>query len=256
MRDTTKPAPAATPVKQTIDLPISPSFTFTAAHLKHVNDHLEKQSVENIMRWCAISLPNLVQVTSFGPTGMVMIDIMHKLGLQLPTIWLDTLHHFPETIEHAKAVTERYGLDLRAYHCATASSRAEFNAQYSSTLWKDDPVRYGQLTKVEPLARGLREAGAEAWITGRRRDQGGLRGHLDIVQIDKSTGRIKVNALAHWTYKQIWKYIVDNNVPYNPLHDEGYKSVGDMMTTRKVGESDDERSGRFSNGQTECGIHC
>ena len=93
--------------------------------------------------------------------------------------------------------------------------------------------------------RSLDELNAAAWITGRRRDQGGERSAMAILEVDKSDqSRYKVNPLANWSFEEIWEYIDTNEVPYNPLHDRGYKSVGDYMTTAPVDQGAVERSGR------------
>ena len=202
-----------------------------------------------------MSLPNLLQSTSFGATGMVIIDMLHKLNIELPVLFIDTLHHFPETLEHAEASREHYGFELKVYRCKDAQTQPEFESKYGAELWKLESEKYDQLVKVEPQKRALRELDTFAWINGRRRSQGGERSSLAILEFDVD-GRLKINPLATWTFDQVWNYIHDNNVPYNRLHDQGYKSIGDKMTTFPVGESEDERAGRWQgSSKTECGIH-
>jgi len=229
--------------------------------LRELNDQLEGQTLEERLRWCWEMLPNesLVQVSAFGASGMVIIDALARLGLTCTTIFLDTLHHFPETLDHVKEVKVQYNLDLRTYRCAKASSRSDFEKRFGSErMWETDPTQYDYLVKVEPLERALDDFGVEAWITGRRRDQDGDRASLPILQRDESDGRLKINPVADWSLAKIWRYLLDNKVPYNKLYDQGYKSIGDVVTTRSVAAHEAERSGRFyqNNGlKTECGIH-
>jgi len=126
-------------------------------------------------------------------------------------------------------------------------------------MWITQPTRFEYLTKVGPLERALSELGVGAWITGRRRDQGGLRSDLQILELDPADGRLKVNPLAHWTLQEVWAYLKREGVPYNPLYDQSYTSIGDSVTTStNVDIAKGERSGRFFqfDGQkTECGIH-
>ncbi|KAL7571829.1 hypothetical protein ACA910_002910 [Epithemia clementina (nom. ined.)] len=155
---------------------------------------------------------------------------------------------------------------LKVYRPKGQSSKAEFDKVYGADLYKTNPEKYAYLSKVEPTLRALQEHDARIWITGRRRSQGGERGSLAILEVDDSAGedhdagskvqRFKLNPLAFWTYDDVWKYIHEHKVPYNPLHDQGYKSIGDTMTTQPVDGVAEERSGRFVGmGRTECGIH-
>jgi len=152
---------------------------------------------------------------------------------------------------------KKYGATVHWHRSESASSREEFEKIHGSELWINDSQTYDYLTKVRPLELALESHGVTSWITGRRRDHGGLRSDLKILETDPSDGRIKVNPLASWTNKDVWKYIVNEKVPYNPLHDLGYNSIGDSVTTVPTGSQTGERSGRFQQikGKTECGIH-
>jgi len=236
-----------------------PLALFTDEYLKHMNEILASQSLDTVLDWCCRSLPNLIQVTSFGATGMVVLHALNKLGHKIPTVFLDTLYHFDETIEHAKQVAEQYKLDLHWFRCKYASSRVEFETRFDCTdMWISNPARYEHLTKVEPLERALEELHVSCWISGRRRDQGGLRSTLQILEIDEADGRLKVNPLALWTQSEVWDYLKREGVSYNPLFDKSYTSIGDSVTTTKNDDpSKGERGGRFYQfeGKTECGIH-
>lgn len=208
-----------------------------------------------------ITLPSLYQTTAFGLTGLATLDMLSHITADLnidapPLIFLDTLHHFPETLALVSRIRSRYsGVPLHVYQPQNASTADEFAAQYGDRLWELDDERYDFLAKVEPAQRANRELGVRALLTGRRRSQGGARGSLPVVEISDD-GIIKVNPLANWSFGQVKKYIDENNVPYNELLDRGYKSVGDWHSTSPVAEGEDERAGRWKGREkTECGIH-
>jgi protein disulfide-isomerase-like protein len=160
--------------------------------------------------------------------------------------------------ELIRAVKKRFGLEssLRIYRAKDASTREEFEKLYGAHLWRGDPHLFDFLTKVEPMHRALNDMNTMAWVTGRRKSQGGERSKLQIVELDAGDGRLKFNPLANWSGDQVWKYIKENKVPYNELHDKGYSSVGDMVTTEKTEPGKNEREGRFKGqNRTECGMH-
>lgn len=184
--------------------------------------------------------------------------MLSKLPTSSPVdlIFLDTLHHFPETLALVDRVRERYpSVRLHVFQPQGVSTAAEFAAHYGAQLWAVDDERYDYVAKVEPAQRAYAQLGVRAVLTGRRRSQGGARGDLDIVEVDDA-GLVKVNPLANWSFEQVRTYVRENNVPYNELLDRGYKSVGDWHSTQPVAEGEDERSGRWKGmAKTECGIH-
>jgi phosphoadenosine phosphosulfate reductase len=175
----------------------------------------------------------------------------------VPLIFLDTLHHFPETLQLVDRVRERYPrVRLHVYKPQGVSTAAEFAARHGPELWTTDEERYDALAKVEPAARAYAELSARAVLTGRRRSQGGARGSLAVLEADAESGVVKVNPLANWTFAQVKAYVDAHAVPYNALLDRGYKSVGDWHSTQPVAEGEDERAGRWKGtAKTECGIH-
>lgn len=231
------------------------TIRFTAEHLKWLNEKLESKKAEEILLWCEMTLPNLIQSTSFGPTGMVILDIMHRFSISMPVLFIDTLHHFPETLKHVQGVQKKYKLDLHVYKCKDVSSEDEFEQKHGKELWKTDSDQFDFLVKVEPQRRALRELDVFSWINGRRRSQGEERSELNVLEFDVD-GRLKINPLVQWSYDQVWDYIKKHKLPYNELHDQGYKSIGDKMTSFPVGENESERAGRWKgSSKTECGIH-
>lgn len=233
---------------------------FTKKHLQFLNRQLQTLEPQEVLRWCVTSLPQLYQTTAFGLTGLVTLDMLSKLKIPRPQmvdmIFLDTLHHFQETLDLLDQIRDKYPLvNLHVVKPAGVQTADEFAQKYGAKLWETDDNRYDYLVKVEPSARIYRELDVQAILTGRRRSQGGKRGDLPIIEIDDS-GLIKINPLANWTFQQVKQYITDNGVPYNALLDRGYKSVGDWHSTQPVAEGEDERSGRWKGqAKTECGIH-
>lgn len=235
---------------------VNPVATFD---LDELNQQFENAHPREILTWCLENVPTgLVQTTAFGVTGMVIIDILYRvLAPQppVPVLFLDTLHHFPQTLEFLEKAKTVYKLDLHVYKTLQANSRSDFAALYGEELWHKDIEKFHYLTKVEPLQRGLGQLNTIAWINGRRRDQAETRTKISVVELDKK-GRIKINPLANWTRQQTWAYIAEHSVIYHPLHDQGYASIGDEPLTTPVTSGEHERAGRWRGmGKTECGIH-
>jgi len=237
-----------------------PDIYFTKPHLKFINQQLAALEPEEILKWCLMTLPNLYQTTAFGLTGLVTLDMLSKIkspnARSVDLIFLDTLHHFSETLDLVDRVRRRYpNTTLHVYKPAGVETAGEFAAKHGERLWETNDHLYDWLAKVEPAQRAYADLQVKAVLTGRRRSQGGKRGDLDIIEVDDA-GLIKVNPLANWSFKQVQDYVKENNVPYNELLDRGYKSVGDWHSTQPVAEGEDERAGRWKGqAKTECGIH-
>jgi phosphoadenosine phosphosulfate reductase len=186
--------------------------------------------------------------------------MLSKLDIPRPQlvdlIFLDTLHHFPETLSLVDRVRKNYPLvNVHVYKPESIDSEAEFSQKHGARLWESNDQLYDWVAKVEPAQRAYRELQVNAVLTGRRRSQGGRRGDLDVIEVDDA-GLVKINPLANWSFGQVQAYIKDHGVPYNELLDRGYKSIGDWHSTQPVQDNEDERSGRWKGQQkTECGIH-
>lgn len=216
-----------------------------------LEDELEEAPVEDILRVAlgAFAPNRLAVISAFGPASLVVLHYLHRLEANLPVIFIDTLHHFPETIEHVQRVKDHFGLNLKIYR--PASSRATFEARYGPRLWETDLDLYQHVSKVEPFRRAT--ANLDGWITGRRREQSETRAQLPIFEVGD---RVKVNPLAGWSRGKMWNFILEQEIPYNPLHDRGYPSIGDQPLTTPVAPGEPERAGRWRGlGRTECGIH-
>jgi phosphoadenosine phosphosulfate reductase len=227
--------------------------------LDALNKRFNTAYPKEILRWCVENIPTgLVQTSAFNVDDMVITDILYrdlKPTTPVPVLFLDTLYHFPQTLELVAKAKEIYHLDLQTYKTLEADSRDAFAAKYGEALWDTDITQFHHITKIEPLQRGLAELGTVGWITGRRRDQAVTRADMPVFELDKE-GRLKLNPLANWTRKESWAYVFEHDVIYNPLHDQGYPSIGDEPITTPVGEGEDERAGRWrGTGKTECGIH-
>jgi len=209
---------------------------------------------EKIMNWTLshFAPTQVFQLTSFGPTGMVLLDRLQSTR-SIPVVTIDTLHLFPETYQHVNNVRGHYPeVTVHTYRPLGFDDCQAFDKAWGADLYTKDPAHYARLTKVDSLERAQRELSVGVWLTGRRKDQG-----RNVVAVEYVDGLYKVNPMVGWSYDQIWNYLQQRNIPYNALHDRGYKSVGDMQTTVPVAADASERSGRFvglSQGG-ECGLH-
>jgi phosphoadenosine phosphosulfate reductase len=227
--------------------------------LEELNQRYNTAHPREVLAWCVENIPTgLVQTSAFNVDDLVITDIFYrdlKPATPVPVMFLDTLHHFPQTLELVAKAKELYNMNLQIYKIPDIDSREAFAAQYGDALWDKDIQQFHYLTKIEPLQRGLSELNTVAWITGRRRDQATTRADMPIFELDNQ-GRIKINPIASWTRKETWNYVHEHSVIYNPLHDQGYPSIGDEPITTPVAEGEDERAGRWrGTGKTECGIH-
>ncbi|CAD6590522.1 MAG: hypothetical protein TREMPRED_005762 [Tremellales sp. Tagirdzhanova-0007] len=239
---------------------------YTPSQLAEINKQLEGADPQSILRWAIDHLNGLYQTTAFGLTGLAALDMISKISLEreethlVPLIFLDTLHHFPETLALAQTASDNYLAPLHTYTPPLVSSASEFSAKYGDRLWETDEASYDYLVKVEPAARAYEELEVHAVITGRRRSQGAEREGLAVIEVDER-GLIKVNPLIGWTFKQVKEYVDKEGVPYNPLLDQGYRSIGDVHSTAApdptvAGADAAERSGRWQGkAKSECGLH-
>ncbi|MFB6282517.1 MAG: phosphoadenylyl-sulfate reductase [Halobacteria archaeon] len=196
----------------------------------------------------------IVVASSFGLEDVAILDLVYdELERSPPVVFLDTLHHFQETLDLVDEFQEEYGLDLIVYTPKNVDTKQEFREKYGE-LWKTDVERYHQVTKLDQIERALE--GRDAWVTGIRREQAVTRKEAQPVEWDENHGLVKLNPIYDWTRADVEEYVSENEVPYNPLHDQGYLSIGDEPLTEPVADNDDQRSGRWSDSdKTECGLH-
>jgi phosphoadenosine phosphosulfate reductase len=219
---------------------------------------LEGRTPQDILAWAAREYqPGLSLACSFGgPSGMVLLDMMARpdggIDRTVEVFYLDTDFLFPETYRLRDIAAARYGIKPAGYMSLLTPS--EQSKRHGDALWQRDPDACCAIRKVEPNQRAL--AGKRAWISGIRRDQSSSRADVRIVEWDEKFGLVKVNPLAAWTEADVWKYILEHDVPYNELHDRNYPSIGCTHCTRPVNPGDDPRSGRWQGfDKVECGLH-
>jgi len=213
----------------------------------------ESWNAEEIIRWGLSQFqPSVAIASSFGAEDVVLIDLAARIQPKFRVFTLDTDFLFPETYALIDQIERQYGVQIeRARSRYTPGEQA---AAFGDALWSREPDKCCNLRKVEPLTQKL--AGLSAWITGIRRDQAPTRANARKLEDDKKFGLVKLNPLADWTWDQVWDYIRAHNVPYNPLHDRNYPSIGCTYCTRQVQAGEDMRAGRWSGFQkTECGLH-
>jgi phosphoadenosine phosphosulfate reductase len=213
----------------------------------------ESWSAEDVLHWAFGRFGNKAAIASaFGAEGMVLIDIASRVLPDFRVFTLDTEFLFPETYDLMETVEERYGIKIERVRSAFTPEEQE--RLRGLALWSRDPDQCCTLRKIEPLRKKLAEL--HAWITAIRRDQTAARSSARKVEWDSKFQRVKINPLVDWTATEIWHYIREHAVPYNPLHDRDYPSIGCTHCTRAIKPGEAPRAGRWSNLQkTECGLH-
>lgn len=226
---------------------------WTAAELRRINQEFRDRPAEALLDWATDIFGDRIALTcSFGgASGMVLLDMVARLGRGTPVIFLDTDLLFPETYALAEAAARRYGITITRQRPALTLEQQE--RQEGPRLYARDPDRCCAIRKVAPLAEALRPY--QAWISGIRRDQSQTRAAIDLVQWSTRYHLLKINPLAFWSERDVWAYIYAHDVPYNPLLDRGYPSLGCVPCTRPASAAD-PRAGRWIGfAKTECGIH-
>ncbi len=221
--------------------------------IRLASDRLESASPKEILAWAVERyFPKLTMATAFGPEGCVILHFLAEVEPRVPVFNLDTGYQFAETLELRDRIARRYGIEVEMKQ--PDLTVAEYEVQHGGPLYKTQPDRCCFDRKVTILQRAA--VGFDAWMSGIRRDQSPDRARAPIVGWDKKFGLVKVSPLANWTKQEVWRTITDHDVPYNPLHDQGYTSIGCWPCTRAVALGEDERAGRWSGfAKTECGLH-
>lgn len=242
-------------MEQTLDTapePIEPSEDYLA-ELAAESARLESATPKEILAWAAERFaPKFTMATAFGPEGMTIIHMLAEVAPETPIFNLDTGYQFDETLELREEVKRRYGIEVELKKPATT---VEVYEQINGgPVYKSDPTRCCFDRKISVLKQAA--VGFDAWASAIRRDQSPDRAKAPIVGWDKKFGLAKVSPLANWTKKDVWGLISKESIPYNPLHDQGFPSVGCWPCTRSILPGEDERAGRWSGfAKTECGLH-
>ncbi|MGH2970907.1 MAG: phosphoadenylyl-sulfate reductase [Gaiellaceae bacterium] len=213
---------------------------------------VEAMTAEDCLLWAYDRFGDKLCLTcSWQKQSSVLVHMVSELGLDIPVIELDTGLFFAETYETREKLVERYGLDLIRPEVITV---AEQHKQEGPNLWETSPDRCCHVRKVEPLERALKDY--DAWISGIRREQSLTRKDAQRVEFSERYDVWKIQPLVDWDAKRVDAYIHVNEIPYNPLHDAGYPSIGCIPCTRPVSRDEDERAGRWADSdKIECGIH-
>ena len=232
---------------------ITPRPELHSADLEGFALKLDKASPLELLSWAANQYgKRLTFATGFGPEGCVMIDLIGRHNLPIDIFTLDTGLLFPETRDLWKQLEDRYRLTIRSVKpIHTVDQQAEANGE---NLWEREPDHCCQLRKVRPLKTELSQF--DAWITAIRREQSPERANAKVVEWDQKFNIAKVNPLVQWAKRDVWSHLETHDVPYNPLHDKGYPSIGCQPCTTSVKYGEDERSGRWRGFvKSECGLH-
>ena len=215
---------------------------------------LETESAEERVRWALEAFGDkVVMTTSFGIQSAVMLHLITRIAPGMPVIFIDTGYLFPETYRFAQELTERLSLNLKTFNPAMTAARQEalFGRQWEMGL--DGLKRYNLVNKVEPMDRAMRELKATAWLAGLRRTQASTRESLKVVQVQNRV--TKIHPIVDWDNRRIHQYLNEHGLPYHPLWEQGYVSVGDTHSTSKLEPGMTEEQTRFGGLKRECGLH-
>lgn len=222
--------------------------------LTEVNQQLESLTAQERVVWALENLQGSHALSSsFGIQAAVMLRLLTSVKSDIPVVLTDTGYLFPETYQFIDDLTERLNLNLKVYSAPVSAAWQE--ARYGK-LWEqgvEGIERYNQINKVEPMRRALDELNIGTWFSGLRREQSQSRASLPILSVQN--GVFKFLPVIDWTNKEVHYYLKDNDLPYNPLWEQGYLSVGDTHTTQKWQPGMSEEQTRFFGLKRECGLH-
>lgn len=236
-------------------LPVPPAERSIAETPREIR---EDSPTEMLIQWIfeRFAHQRLIVTTQFGMEGCALIHMLSRHARHVSVVYVDTGFFFPETYALRDKMIQSYP-HVSFINCGTTLTPEAQAAEHGPELWERDPARCCMLRKVEPLKAAMRDV--DVWITGLRRSQSPTRASIRVVEWDWQFQVLKINPLATWSRQQIWSYICENNVPYNPLHEAGYPSIGCMQCTDRVEGTrvtDYSRKGRWNAiDMTECGLH-
>jgi len=230
------------------------SQTETARKTAAKEFDLEIASATERVRWAHETYGDqLVLTTSFGVQSAVMLHLVTMQIPEIPVIFVDTGYLFPSTYTFAASLTERLKLNLKTYTPLQTAAQQE---ALHGKLWEqgiDGIQRYNRINKVEPMNRAVQGLGAIAWLSGLRRSQSSSRGKRSVVEAQNKV--TKIYPIIDWSDRDIYQYLTENSLPYHPLWDQGYVSIGDWHSTKKLDEGMTQEDTRFGGLQRECGLH-
>jgi phosphoadenosine phosphosulfate reductase len=217
------------------------------------NQCLHRSSPQEILRWAVDTFEDrLTMATAFGAEGCCIIHMLAEIDPGVRIFNLETGYQFAETLELRERIKDRYGIAVELIK--PDLTVPEYEEEHGGPLYTIRPDQCCHDRKIIPLRRAI--VGYEAWISAIRRDQTIHRAQAGMVQWDPKFSLVKINPLLNWTKKEVWAFLLKHDVPYNPLHDQGFPSIGCWPCTRPVDNGEDERSGRWAgSAKKECGLH-
>jgi phosphoadenosine phosphosulfate reductase len=234
-------------------LAVSALETQASEEWTDVNSKLAGAAPHAILEWAVDRFAGrLTMATAFGAEGCVLIHLLAEIDPKVRVFNLDTGYQFAETLALREQIRERYGIEVELVRPEV--SMAEYESAHGGPMYVAHPDQCCYDRKIVPLRRAL--VGYDAWITAIRADQSSHRAAASVVGVDRKFSLVKINPLLYWTRRDVWAFIATHKVPYNPLHDQGYASIGCWPCTKAVTAQDDERAGRWAgHAKTECGLH-
>ncbi len=228
------------------------SQPWTGERIAEACRQLENASPQEILRWAVEQFyPKLTMATAFGAEGCCILHMLAEIQPRVRVFNLDTGYQFAETLELRERIYQRYDIEVELIR--PEMTVEEYEAEHGGPLYRIRPDQCCHDRKILPLRQAVK--GYEAWISAIRRDQTQHRAKASVVQWDAKFNLVKINPLLSWTRNDVWRFVLDHHVPYNPLHDQGYPSIGCWPCTAPA-EGADERSGRWAgSGKKECGLH-
>lgn len=215
---------------------------------------LEQATAEERVRWAVDQYGDgLVMTTSFGIQSAVMLHLVTQIVPAIPVVFIDTGYLFPETYRFADKLTGRLSLNLRTYNPGMTAARQE---ALHGRQWEEGVEglkRYNFVNKVEPMERAVRELRATAWLAGLRRSQASSRKDLRVME--RQNRIAKIHPILDWDNRRVHRYLAEHALPYHPLWEQGYMSVGDHHSSVRLGEGMTEEQTRFGGLKRECGLH-
>jgi len=239
--------------------PVLPADGDDVEALLALNHWLAGHDAEMRVRWMLEHVPGAHALSSsFGAQAAVSLHLLASRAPDIPVILIDTGYLFPETYQFVDTLSERLALNLKVYRPIIGRAWAE--ARYGK-LWEqgiEGLDRYNRIRKVEPMQRALAELGVQGWFAGLRRSQSRSRRAIDFVEwrpVSSGTGRWKLHPIADWNDRDVGRYLQQHGLPYHPLWEQGYISIGDTHTSHKLVDGVTEEEVRFFGLKRECGLH-
>jgi phosphoadenosine phosphosulfate reductase len=216
------------------------------------DEQMERWTPQQVILWAVKTFgTDVAMSSSFQQQSLALLHIVSRIAPSLPIFFVDTGHHFAETLAFQRDITRRFWLNV--IELRSELSPEEQEARYGPELWRSNPDLCCYLNKVVPMQNALRKC--QAWITGIRRDQSTRRASAQVVEF-RDDGLVKINPLVTWTQQDVSRYVAFHDLPTHPLYGQGYRSIGCAPCTRPVASDEDERAGRWSGSEkNECGLH-